>query len=245
MQCNVALYKTDPTCTHIDLHTGAAAHCLKEGGAHGRKVTFHASALCCYKLPPPPSPTHTLHQCKHKQLSQPPKQHLLLPGCLQRSLHSPLSLTKIANMHNQAELALQQHNYYRSLHGAPPLALDGALCQHARNYANRGVFAHDQQAKTLGQGENLGIGYGSAAAAVDAFYSKSSQYDYRNPVFSKSTGHFTQLVWKGTQSLGVGIGRTAGGQPLYVFRYWPQGNVTGHFAANVTPPVSARQMCCL
>jgi hypothetical protein len=48
------------------------------------------------------------------------------------------------------------------------------------------------------------------------------------------TGHFTQVVWRGSTNLGVGIafgnnGRTA----VVVANYSPPGNYLGQFPANV------------
>ncbi len=59
-----------------------------------------------------------------------------------------------------------------------------------------------------------------------------------------STGHFTQLVWKGaqTQSAGLSVAVVPGNKPIYkvyvVADYFPPGNVNapGYFAANVLPP---------
>eukprot|EP00878_Enallax_costatus_P017984 GHUV01018910.1.p1 GENE.GHUV01018910.1~~GHUV01018910.1.p1 ORF type:complete len:212 (-),score=47.21 GHUV01018910.1:642-1277(-) len=146
-------------------------------------------------------------------------------------------------MSYQAELnsALERHNYYRSLHGAPPLTLDQQLCQHAQQHANKGAFRHDpQELQYLKEGENLGEGYSSTAAAVDSFYQEVQNYNYNNPGFSMQTGHFTQLVWQATRHLGVGIGRDSyNGRPLYVFRYSPAGNVLGQFPSNVLPAAHA------
>ena len=74
--------------------------------------------------------------------------------------------------------------------------------------------------------------------AVDAWGREGSRYDFRKGGgFSESTGHFSQLVWKGTT--GVGCGRVdcdgQGGVPgwLVVCEYWPAGNVVGEFGQEV------------
>jgi hypothetical protein len=57
------------------------------------------------------------------------------------------------------------------------------------------------------------------------------------------TGHFTQLVWKDTTSVGCGRtecnGRDDGGAPGWylVCEYWPHGNVIGAFEENVQEQV--------
>ena len=40
---------------------------------------------------------------------------------------------------------------------------------------------------------------------TDAWYNEVKQYNYNQPGFSMATGHFTQLVWKSSRRLGVGV----------------------------------------
>lgn len=46
-------------------------------------------------------------------------------------------------------------------------------------------------------------------------------------------GHFTQMVWKASDQLGVGVAKTRKGKVLVVCNYSPRGNVVGEFCANV------------
>lgn len=46
----------------------------------------------------------------------------------------------------------------------------------------------------------------NVSAAVDAWGLEREQYNWAKPGFSEATGHFTQLVWSNTTS--VGCGRT-------------------------------------
>ena len=41
--------------------------------------------------------------------------------------------------------------------------------------------------------------------AVRCFYDEIKLYNYDSPGFSMGTGHFTQVVWKETSHVGVGI----------------------------------------
>ena len=62
--------------------------------------------------------------------------------------------------------------------------------------------------------------------ATDMWYEEISNpgYNFNDPGFSNGTGHFTQVVWKGSTKLGCGI---AG---MYVCcRYSPPGNYMGQF----------------
>lgn len=65
-------------------------------------------------------------------------------------------------------------------------------------------------------------------------------YNFDRPTgFSMSTGHFTQLVWKNTNSVGCGRvdcdnSATDGASGwLVVCEYWPAGNVIGDFKNQV------------
>ena len=58
-----------------------------------------------------------------------------------------------------------------------------------------------------------------------------------------ATGHFTQLVWKSSKSLGMGMaaGKHAGQNAYYcTAQYSPPGNIQGQFRENVlnnSPPI--------
>lgn len=67
---------------------------------------------------------------------------------------------------------------------------------------------------------------------------EAQDYNYSRPGFSEQTGHFTQLVWKDTTTVGCGR-RLCGTRGWYlVCEYWPRGNVVGEFSDEVDPPVN-------
>ena len=75
------------------------------------------------------------------------------------------------------------------------------------------------------------------SAARDAtyrWYREVKYYDYNRPGFSLKTGHFTQLVWKSSTKLGVGVCLDkASGKAYVVALYTPHGNMKGEFPKNV------------
>ena len=87
-----------------------------------------------------------------------------------------------------------------------------------------------------GYGQNLWRGYGkgnnNAQAPVRDWYNEKSKYNYNKPGFSAATGHFTQVVWKGSNQLGVGMAKGKGGTTV-VAQYGKQGNIRGQFKQNV------------
>lgn len=64
---------------------------------------------------------------------------------------------------------------------------------------------------------------------------EASKYDYNHPGFSSATGHFTQVVWKGSKQVACAIANCGAGtifgqaSKYVVCRYSPAGNVIGHF----------------
>lgn len=135
-------------------------------------------------------------------------------------------------------MVLARHNKYRAMHKAPFLQWNATLAQWAQQKAAPCKFAHSGGP----YGENLAAGFSDIAASIDAWYNEVSLYNYAAPGFSKSTGHFTQVVWKSTTQVGCAYQTCSGanGVPgkFLMCEYIPAGNVinAGYFAANVIKP---------
>lgn len=68
------------------------------------------------------------------------------------------------------------------------------------------------------------------------WYSEIVNYNFEIPSSLINTGHFTQIVWKDTKNLGVGLGFAREGRRIYVVaQYSPPGNYPRAFRANVLP----------
>ena len=63
-------------------------------------------------------------------------------------------------------------------------------------------------------------------------YNEIKDYDYNRGGYQSGTGHFTQIIWKTTTKVGVGIAKR-GNIVVVVARYTPQGNFMGRFGENV------------
>ena len=133
---------------------------------------------------------------------------------------------------------LAAHNKYRQKHHAPALTWDTTLADRAQKWSNNCEFKHSGT-----PGENLGYGYPTSTALVDAWYDEVANYNYSKPGFSLKTGHFTQVVWKGTTKVGCGVQTCNNffrGAKFYTCNYSPYGNVIGannkYFIENVLKP---------
>lgn len=74
----------------------------------------------------------------------------------------------------------------------------------------------------------------SAKAVCRSWYEEIKEHEFGvEPKGIFKGGHFTQMIWKSSQDLGVGISRTKKGKVLVVCNYSPRGNIAGQFNANV------------
>ncbi|XP_041770048.1 Golgi-associated plant pathogenesis-related protein 1-like [Anopheles merus] len=135
---------------------------------------------------------------------------------------------------------LERHNVYRARHSAQPLVLDAAICQYAQQWANylasRNVMQHRTNNK---YGENLYACFGktniTVQEPVDSWYNEIKCYRFgaAQPSNFMQVGHFTQVVWKKSRRLGVGV--AVQGKNVYVVcNYDPPGNFGNEYPANVT-----------
>lgn len=126
---------------------------------------------------------------------------------------------------------LNSTNYFRFQHNASYLSWNDSLASYATDYAARCIWAHSYGPP----GENLARGYPDIISSVDAWGNERDLYTFTpdNDVtgFSEPTGHFTQLVWKSTQTVGCGVYACNGdggiGGYMLVCEYWPPGNIEG------------------
>ncbi|KAJ8285729.1 hypothetical protein GJAV_G00030270 [Gymnothorax javanicus] len=137
---------------------------------------------------------------------------------------------------------LDAHNEYRAKHQAPSLTLSRDLCSSAQAWADHLLSKNALKHSGCDHGENLYYAWSSGhkqpngKEAVDKWYNEINAYNFDSPGFGSNTGHFTQVVWKNTKEVGVGL--ATDGQTVFVVgQYSPAGNITnrGYFEANVLP----------
>ncbi|KAI9754216.1 MAG: hypothetical protein M4579_004813 [Chaenotheca gracillima] len=128
---------------------------------------------------------------------------------------------------------LSVHNMYRDQHNASALSWNTSLADFGNHWAEGCVWKHSGGPS----GEDLAAGYANATAAVEAWGNERAQYNFAKQGFSEQTGHFTQVVWKGTKTVGCGRVKCDGKNKTpgwyVVCEYYPAGNVGGEYDQNV------------
>jgi hypothetical protein len=71
-------------------------------------------------------------------------------------------------------------------------------------------------------------------AVVQMWYEEVKDYKFPDGGFSMQTGHFTQVVWRGTRQVGCGKSQCKG-MDIWVCNYDPAGNWDGQYRDNVKP----------
>ena len=87
-------------------------------------------------------------------------------------------------------------------------------------------------------GENLFACYGmkiTGKTMTDDWYNEINDYNFNRPGFTSGTGHFTQVVWKGSKQVGFGYAQARDGYYYGVANYYPAGNYMNEFEDNVFP----------
>jgi uncharacterized protein YkwD len=141
-------------------------------------------------------------------------------------------------------------NAYRAKHGVSPLSLDSEVTRTAQEWADHldGTDAFEHRPDNL-YGENL---YWSgtrtraidkvATNAVESWYGESRGYDYAKEMtqddIDYSVLHFTAMIWKSSDRVGVGLKQSAHGTYVVV-NFAARGNTLNQFVANVLPPTTA------
>ncbi|CAF2986205.1 unnamed protein product [Rotaria socialis] len=146
------------------------------------------------------------------------------------------------NLKTFQQQALVSHNSYRAKHCAPALVLDDGISQSAQTYAEKlATIGHLVHSNSAGLGENLysmssseALKTLSGSQPVTAWYNEVQDYNFGSPGFSSETGHFTQVVWKGTTKFGIGLAFSSDQRTAYVVaQYSPPGNYLNQFARNI------------
>ena len=142
-----------------------------------------------------------------------------------------------------AEQILAHHNTIRKEKGEQALTWNTELAAYAQKWAdylaknNNCDIKHRDICGQNGQSYGENIFWGSSATAYPPIEASHSWYeekkDYRYRKISAAswhnTGHYTQMIWKDTRQMGVGVAVCPNGSIIVVANYYPAGNVIGEY----------------
>lgn len=142
---------------------------------------------------------------------------------------------------SEAQKALDFHNAARKEVGVPPLKWSTVLAKFAQEWAEHlaktGDFSHRPYSGSWAQkyGENIFYGYGTVYTVLDASESwYSEKKDFINVPLNESNwsvaGHYSQMVWRNTETVGIGIAKSKDGSYIIVANYNIPGNWIGEKA---------------
>ncbi|OOQ57505.1 hypothetical protein BC343_14620 [Mucilaginibacter pedocola] len=131
-----------------------------------------------------------------------------------------------------AQKILEHHNAVRKEVGSPPLTWSKELAAIAQQWADHLAETNSFQHSQTKYGENLFMGtasYYSNLSASESWYEEKKKYTYGKISMDNfsATGHYTQMVWKNTTQVGVGVAISAKGDRYVVANYSPSGNYIG------------------
>ena len=142
-----------------------------------------------------------------------------------------------------AQEALDFHNKARAEVGSPPLVWSSELALHAQDWAyhlandkNCSLSHRPKDGSNWGSkfGENIywatgPSGINDALAASKSWYEEKESYVYQTLDENnwQGTGHYTQMVWKSTTEVGMGVSYCSNGAKIVVANYNPPGNYMG------------------
>lgn len=130
-------------------------------------------------------------------------------------------------------------NNLRALHNAQPFKYDLNIESVAQSYANILINNKFEHSGNLNYGENL---YKESLqnkspinlfkSSVDAWYNEEKIYDYSKNIFQPLSGHFSALVWKNSNSYGLGYASN-NNFSVVVMNIYPAGNIVCQYTKNV------------
>ena len=132
---------------------------------------------------------------------------------------------------------LDAHNKYRQMHKVPPMIFDENLARGAQAYAEKlhraGEFlgySNTEFGENIIWNTNKEECYETSWASDQWYKKEIDRVDWNDLKLAKGTYHLTQMIWKSSTKLGMGIKGK-----FVVARYKEVGNVEGCFDANVFP----------
>ena len=134
---------------------------------------------------------------------------------------------------------LELINLKRKEYGVEPLIENKEISEISQKYAEK-ISENENLVNSNNQynGENLGESIFCYSTLLDAnglitrLCKNEKKYDFSHK--EEIPSHFTQMIWKNSQSIGIGINRNNNsGHMFYILNYYPSGNISGKYKENI------------
>lgn len=131
------------------------------------------------------------------------------------------------------------------MHAAAPLQLSLDLTNKAELWATE-LANQDKEKIDVNSkyGQNIFAtkeAEGAVTKSVQTWYNQIRFYDFHSAKGSLKSSYFTQLVWVGSQAVGIGKAKSASGKTYIVALFNPPGN-KGNYLHNVLPVTGKKIM---
>ncbi|MFC6267111.1 CAP family protein [Frigoriflavimonas asaccharolytica] len=138
--------------------------------------------------------------------------------------------------------ALEFHNNTRKDLGIPPLSWSSEISEYSQEWANyiakNGCELTHRTPNTQNgknYGENIGWSSDPSYNLIDASKAWHSEIQFfKNETLNDNNwykaGHYSQMVWRNTTQMGMGIAKCSNGSIIVVANYNPPGNYMGQKA---------------
>uniref|UniRef100_A0A0K0G208 SCP domain-containing protein n=1 Tax=Strongyloides venezuelensis TaxID=75913 RepID=A0A0K0G208_STRVS len=130
---------------------------------------------------------------------------------------------------------LTEINLYRKVHGSPPLIVDQYLSGKALHAAinsaalGRWIYSEIRDIRVNFATINIGL----SPLLINLWYKENKKYNYKTKDWMSNSFHFSNLVWKRTTQIGIGIAQNH--SDLYIcLHFYPEGNQKFKFKDNVS-----------
>ena len=136
---------------------------------------------------------------------------------------------------------LKKHNEIRKKHNCANLELNINLTILAQKYAdNFDILDKSNFPIENFNNQPLGFNYTKFNGEIsnikkicDDWINEGKNIDKNNKKYSSKTKHFTQIIWKKTKEIGIGLSELNNGEKIFVVYYSPAGNIFNEFKDNI------------
>lgn len=138
-------------------------------------------------------------------------------------------------------------NKYRLMHATAPLRLSLELTNKAELWATELANQDEEKIDVNSKyGQNIFSTKETKdviSKSVQSWYNQIRHFDFHSAKGSVKSDDFSQLVWVGSEEIGVGKAKSASGKTYIVALFNPRGNVDGNFLRNVLPVTGTKISC--